>query len=53
MCRLEIILNNFSLANVISRQVQLGFMKIHMFGIVSTDNKRLAGGGQGWRGEVG
>ena len=47
MRRLEIILNNFSLANAISRQVHLVFMKMYMFGIVSTTNKRLAGGGGG------
>ena len=47
MRRLEIILNNFSLANVILRQVHLVFMKMYMFGIVSTTNKRLAGTGGG------
>ena len=53
MRRLEIILNNFSLANAISRQVHLVFMKMYMFGIVSTTNKRLAGTGGGGGGGVG
>ena len=46
---LEIIFSHFRLANVVSRHVHLVFMKMHVFGIVSTDNKMLADG----RGGVG
>lgn len=46
---LEIIFNNFRLANVISGQVHLFFffMKMQMLGIVSAYNKRLADMGRG------
>lgn len=57
---LEIIFNNFRLANVISGQVHLFFffMKMQMLGIVSAYNKRLAdmgrgGGGGGGENELG